>query len=243
MLRNFVKFNKTICDALSLKYPRIFNDYVDHSDALIFGINEQICNRKPSRILEIGGIDRPLLEKNSAFFYIGLDIDFAPDCYKKYDKFLHQSIEHEIPEKVDLIISKTLLEHVPDNEKSIKNMYNALQNGGIMVHHVPSKSHPYSLILRLVGPRLQKILIKYLRPHAANETGYPAFFDYCSVGEMRKLLTKNGFQNMEVKPYYFATDYFSFFVPLFLLVALFENFCRKFKLEYFASAMLVTALK
>lgn len=243
MFKVFVKSNKNICDALKLKYPRFFNDYIDHGDALILLIKEYIDGKSPSRILEIGGIDRPLLGKSPDYFYIGLDIDFEPDCHQKYDKFLHQSIEREFHETVDLIISKTLLEHVPDNETSAKNMYTALSDGGTMIHHVPSKAHPYSLILRLVGPRLQKILIKHLRPHALKETGYPAFFNHCSVSEMRTLLKRSGFHNIDIRPYYFATDYFSFFVPLFLLVALFENVCRKFKLSYFASAMLVTAEK
>ena len=243
MLKVFVKFNKKICDDLKSRYPRFFNDYIDHGDALILRIKDCIESKKPSSILEIGGIDRPLLEKSSDYFYIGLDIDFGPDCHHKYDKFLHQSVECEFHEIVDMIISKTLLEHVPDNEKSAKNMYTALSDGGTMIHHVPSKAHPYSLILRLVGPRLQKLLIKHLRPHALKETGYPAFFNYCSVSEMRDLLKRSGFNNIDIRPYYFATDYFSFFVPLFLLVALFENVCRKFKLSYFASAMLVTAEK
>ena len=46
-----------------------------------------------------------------------------------------------------------------------------------------------------------------------------------------------------IKPYYRATDYFSFFIPAFVLVALFENLFKYFGLKMFASGMILFAKK
>ena len=195
------------------------------------------------RVLEAGGVDRPLLKKFGNYTYFGMGIDDKPSCKDCYDKFLVQSIEERITDKFDLIISTTLLEHVPNNGKSVQAMYNAIKNDGLMVHYIPSKNHFYSICLRLVGPKLQKILIKYLRPEAITLTGYPAYFDKCSPNEMKKLCQAYGFKDVKVTCYYKATDYFAFFIPAYLFVAICENLFEYFGASYFSSGFIITAKK
>ena len=83
-----------------------------------------------------------------------------------------------------MVISITMLEHVPNNTLAVGSMFEALKPGGVTHHYVPSNWHPYSIALRMVGPKLQKRLIATLRQAAAAVTGYPAFFDHCSVTSM-----------------------------------------------------------
>ena len=230
MIRAIVKFNQEISRALVQYFPNIFGSNRNASKDLNSTIEYSIAEMKPQIILEIGGVDRPLLEKSSSYRYLGMDIDFRPDCNLIYDEFFVQSIEEKFTKRSDLIISKTLLEHVKDNKKSITNMHEALNDGGLMVHYVPSKYHPYSLLLRLVGHHLQKVLITALRPEAAEVSGYLA----CE---------KAGFKDIKITCYYRATDYFSFFVPAFILVALCENICAKFCLETMAAGFIIEARK
>ena len=134
-------------------------------------------------------------------------------------------------------------ENVPNNKKSVQSMYKSLNEGGQMVHYIPSKNHFYSICLRLVGPKIQKILIKHLRPEAISVTGYHAFFDKCSPYQMKKLCKKQGFIDVKIVPYYKATDYFGFFIPAYLFVAVFENFFEYLGLSQFASGFIITAKK
>ena len=243
MIRAIVKFNQEISRALVQYLPNIFGSSRNASKDLNSRIEYAVAEIKPQIVLEIGGVDRPLLEKSSSYKYLGMDIDFRPDCNLIYDEFFVQSIEEKFTQRSDLIISKTLLEHVKDNKKSINNMHKALNDGGLMIHYVPSKYHPYSLLLRLVGHRLQKILIKVLRPQAADVSGYLAFFNLCSPCQMRKECEKAGFKDIKISCYYRATDYFSFFAPAFILVALWENICAKFCLEKTAAGFIIEARK
>ena len=126
----------------------------------------------------------------------------------------------------------------------VRNNYFALNDGGITYHYLPSKNHFYSLILRLVGPFLQRIFIKYLRPQASLEkTGYPAFFHLCSYRELKKYLKSIGFIDIKILPYYKATDYFAFCTPLYVIVSCLENIIEFFNLKFLAAGLILSAKK
>ena len=243
MIRKFVGVNRRICRYLEARFPKYFLGNAHYHNDLCGLIDDYIENSNPKTILEVGGIDRPLISKSDKYVFVGLDIEERPTCYEVYDKFLVQSIEETVDEEFDLVISTTLLEHVPNNTKSMRSIYNALSKGGMTFHYVPSKNHFYSIALRIVGPRWQNILISYLRPAAADVTGYPAFFDKCSPSEMKSLLNSTGFSDVKITTYYKATDYFAFFVPAYLVVGFFEFIFEKLRWSYFASGMVILARK
>jgi hypothetical protein len=122
-------------------------------------------------------------------------------------------------------------------------MFASLNEGGAIHHYIPSKWHPYSISLRLLGPAAQKALIPVLRPGTEDVSGYPAFFHCCSVGAMRALLAKEGFNEINFEVFYRASDYFSFFLPIYLVVAMFENLCSALNIHLFASGFIVSARK
>lgn len=243
LLKKIVTLNRKYSNKLKSIFPSILD--APSPESIIKGrIDNDLDNNHPSAILEAGGIDRPLLKKSEEYSYTGIDIDSKDNCYAIYDEFIVQSIEESIgEEKYDMIISFALLEHVPNNDASIQVMFHALKAGGTTHHFLPSKNHPYSLILRLVGPIWQKRLIAALRPESAAVTGYPAFFDHCSVSAMRKLFIRKGFAEIEIQPVYRGTDYFAFFLPGFIVVALFMKLCAIFNWSVFASGLVISAQK
>lgn len=241
-LRRFVAANRRICNRLAARYPAFFG-YPSYHDELR-GRVEQELGGAPGPVLEAGGIDRPMLARGAGYRYDGLDIEEKQTCHEIYDRFFVQSIEDPIPERYGVILSMTLLEHVPDNAAAAQRIFDALLPGGSAHHYVPSKGHPYALILRLVGPRWQKRLIGALRTaESAAITGYPTFFDHCSVGQMSRLLREIGFEDVDVRCFYRANDYFAFFVPAFVLATGFENLCRSLRWTYFASGFVISGRK
>tara|TARA_B110000037_G_scaffold216570_1_gene275950 strand:- start:1320 stop:2051 length:732 start_codon:yes stop_codon:yes gene_type:complete len=243
MFRKLIGLNRFYCRQLEKKFPNFFGVSEDYNNDLKEMIDSYIKDNSPKDILEARGVDRPILQKSKEYTYTGLDLDDRPNCYRIYDIFLAQSVEKPLDKKFDLIISKTLLEHVPDNTKSLKVMYDALQSDGIMMHYIPCKYHFYSIILRIIGPQLQKTLINYIRPETKSVTGYPVFFNQCSSHAMENLCKNTGFRQIEIKSYYRATDYFSFFVPVFMIISIFENLFKYFDLKLFASGIILVAKK
>ena len=143
MFKRFIALNIRYSQLLAKKYPIFFfgNKIAKHD--LIYLVKNHISGKKNLNILEIGGIDRPILEKDDNYIYTGLDIEYKDNCENIYDNFFVQSIEEAIPKKYDLIFSSTLLEHVKNNNKSFLNIYKALLIGGKTFHYVPSKNHFY----------------------------------------------------------------------------------------------------
>jgi hypothetical protein len=242
MLKTFVRLNKRLSAYCERRWPQTFGGD-NCTQELLSRIGNDIAIRKPRRILECGGIDRPLLRKSSDYTYVGLDIEDRPGCHVVYDEFYVQSIEQPFGTQADMVISTTLLEHVRNNHDAIRQVHAALTEHGKTHHYVPSKYHPYSLILRVVGPRLQKRLIGLLRPEGAEIAGYPAFFDQCSPHEMERLFKAAGFSDLDVRPFYRANDYFDFFFPAYLLITAFENVCRFLRWRFWCSGFVITAAK
>jgi len=242
MLKKPVSLNVKSTRSFDRQFPRLVQGG-NYRDEMLSFIDSFISQKEFSHVLEVGGIDRPLLKRSERIEYDGLDIEYKDRCRDLYDHFIVQSIEEAIPGTYDLILSIALLEHVSDNTLSIGQMHKALRTGGRIVHYTPSKYHPYSLILRLAGPKIQKRLIRILRPWAAQVTGYPAFFDKCSPREMKKILSALGFREIRVIPFFRANDYFRFFVPAYILVTLWENICRKLKWEQLCSGFIIIARK
>lgn len=241
-IRRFVAINRKASRWLLEVFPRIFgNPHISYYDLLVGRVTNKIHACHPKFILEAGGVDRPILRRSPDYTFAGLDIEKRPDCEKLYDCFIVQSIEEPISIRSDMIVSFTLLEHVPDNQAAMRAMFASLKPGGSIHHYVPSRFHPYSIALQIVGPVLQKRLIPVLRPGAEATTGYPAFFNYCAPSSMRHLMCETGFIDIDLVPFYRANDYFAFFVPLFVLVTFFENICSALKLEIFASGFVVSA--
>ena len=242
LINLFVSFNKKLTGIIDNRFPR-FVETQKYKDMILSYVEDFISWHNNCSVLEVGGIDRPLLKHLSKFRYDGIDIEYKAQCEKIYDNFYVQSIEEPIENKYDLIISMTLLEHVRDNDASITQMYKALRTGGYMIHYLPSKYHPYSLALRIVGPKGQRRLVKTLRPWAVDITGYPAFFDRSSPKEMRKLFNCKGFKDVETIPFFRANDYFRFFLPCYIAVTLWENICKALKWEQYCSGFVIIARK
>lgn len=242
VIRSFVAVNRRLANALVERFPSVFAS-PSYKQELMRRICVDLESNRPATVLEVGGIDRPLLSKGGGFAYVGLDIELREACELIYDRFIVQSIEEPLDRCYEMIISKTLLEHVPNNARSVKSIYDGLVPGGRTHHYVPARWHPYSMCLRLVGPRLQKKLIRALRPGTEHVTGYPAYFSECSVGAMRALFERTGFESISIRPYFRANDYFAFFLPAFLVITLLENLCAILNLEMFASGFVISATK
>lgn len=187
MLEKLVSFNVKQTRSFDRRFQRLVRNG-SYRDEMLSFIDGFLRQKEFSYVLEVGGIDRPMLKRSERTEYDGLDIEYK-DIYKEfYDHFLVQSIQEPILRTYDLIASNALLEHVSDNTLSIAQLHKALRTEGCNVHYAPSKYHPYSLILRLAGPRIQKRLIRVLKPWAEHISGYPTFFDKCSPREMKKTL-------------------------------------------------------
>jgi len=240
LIRGFIRWNRGLSERIARRFPS-FVAYPSYRDELQQRIRSSL-RRPVSAVLEVGGIDRPLLARGAGYHYDGLDIDEQLACHEIYDRFFVQSVEKPILGRYDLIVSMTLLEHVPDTAAAARAMFDALAPGGEMHHYIPGSNHPYAWATRIVGPRLQKRLVPVLRPQlAANISGYPTFFNACTPAAMSKRFQAAGFEAIDVRAYYRANDYFAWFVPLYVLVTALENLARRRDWRQLSSGFIISA--
>jgi hypothetical protein len=242
LLASFVRTNRAAARWLEAKFPTFFGSE-SYRQEILHRIESDLRGKSSPTVVEAGGADRPLLHKADGYTYVGIDIDAPPGAYDVYDAFYAQSIEQPLPITADIVISFTLLEHVKNNEAAAASIFASLRPGGVTHHYVPSNWHPYSILLRLLGPAAQKRPIAILRPDAVSVSGYPAYFDHCSPAKMEALLRKAGFTRINIRCYYRASDYFAFFLPFYVLVAVFENICAILRVKTCASGFVISAQK
>lgn len=239
--RGFLRGNKAVCHWLTKRgFVQRDTALNDHLREYVEGL---LAAQSELRILEVGGSSRPFLPKGSGTEYVGLDIDQVVSNTGVYDRWMIRSVEDPIPGTYDFVFSAYLLEHVPDNRSSVANMSNCLETGGHLICLFPCGFHPYSMATRLVGHRLQKWLIRMLRPESLGRTGYPVHFDHCTPKAFGKLLEQNGMVVEKRIVAWGASNYFDFFVPFFLAIKLFNRIAQLFRLQLFSSGMLVHARK
>lgn len=232
MLKKIIQINRNITQVFVDYFNKFFGSI---SDWEIYFYNQFNSSYQDSTVLEIGGTSRPIFQKEHIGEYIGLDIDENFNYKDKYHKYFVQSCE-DWNESIsaDLIFSKYLLEHVPNNYRTFENIEKWLSPGGISAHVFPLGYHPFSLSNRLVGNRIAKWLIPILRPGTEAITGYPAYYHLCNSFALSKLKRESKFK-YEVKYFYGAEDYFGFFFPFAVLLHLFNRVCHLFSLHIFAS--------
>jgi len=239
----FIRFNKKICQWLESRGwvpidPYVGIKFPDQVASQLLAV-KGIC-----RVLECGGVDRPILTgQGRPAIYDGLDVDERVLTCPVYDSAHCQSVVDKIEGKYDVIFSKYLLEHVDDVPGAFKSMAGSLAPGGVMLHLVPGGMHPYSIVTRLIGNRLQRLLIRLIRPNRAATTGYPVFFDKCTYGGLLNSVRKAGLDAEVTYVAYGASKYFDFFVPAFIMVKCFNSIARLTSFRLVASGLVIVGRK
>ena len=232
MIKSFIHYNRK----LTSLFVGFFNDmfgHIDNCEEVFYSyLNTEI---KSKTIVELGGTNRPLFSKSTISNYIGMDIDETFNGDEVYHQYVIQSCEDFNDNiKADLIVSKYLLEHVPNNVKTLKNIESWLNQKGLSVHVFPLGFHPFSIANRLLGNRWARLLIPIIRPGSESVTGYPAYYHMCNSFALKEYGKKSKC-NYEIKYFFGCEDYFGFFLPLGIVVHILNRICHLFRLNIFAS--------
>ena len=90
LVRRIVRINRSLCKFIGKRASR-YGSSGSYHDELISRIETGLLSGARS-VLEVGGIDRPLLTKSGDFRYTGLDLESVERCAQVYDTFSVGSI-------------------------------------------------------------------------------------------------------------------------------------------------------
>ncbi len=162
------------------------------------------------------------------------------------DETIVADIVRELPFRAGearLVVSSSVLEHLPDTRSFIANCRTVLEEEGLTIHLFPGRWAPFAMLNRVLPRGVSRRLLHSLMPGSEGIQGFPAYYDECSAPAMRRLLEREGFHLLELQAGYYQADYFAFFLPLYVLSALYELLLYAFGLEALAANVLVVARK
>jgi SAM-dependent methyltransferase len=177
--------------------------------------------RHSNVIWDVGGGKHPFVPLESKLAMelqvVGVDIDgeqvsLAPAGF--YDDTVVADIQRfHGPGCADVVVCQALLEHVANVEYALASLNSILRSGGTALIFVPSRTALFAQLNRLLPEALKKRLLFSLLPSSEAIGGFPAFYDRCTVAELREIANRCGLDVVEQRVY-LQSSYFSVFAPL-----------------------------
>lgn len=230
LLRSFFRRNQEICASLEkhlpadfkrhlfTSYKRIVADYIDASKTSL-------------TVLDVGGgKECPYFEftktaDNHTIIAVDIDEHELQKNHRCRSKVVADATSETIPfaaSSADMMTSRSVLEHLRDNVSFVGNCRRVLRRDGILISTFPCRRSPFALINKLLPDRVARAILYYFHPQWRDVCGFKVFYNRCTYAEMRRLLEANGFDMVHCELRYYQAIYFDFFLPLYVLMLLYD---------------------
>lgn len=242
-LKKYLSKNKEMARRLSNYLPtKKFDPFSDYENTVI----QVIKQIKNPLVLDIGGGKQCFLASRniSDNIIICLDLQMRQLCANCDANYLIMGNALSIPlsdNSVDLVISRSFIEHVPSVETFFQEANRVLKKGGYLISVFPCKFALFAMINQFLPEHLSKQALHHLVSTRDDELGFKAYYDRCYFTGIKNLLNQTDFKVLYIKDYHFSSAYFEFFLPLFLLSCFYEICTQPFK--NLASYLLIIARK
>jgi SAM-dependent methyltransferase len=145
--------------------------------------------------------------------------------------------------EVDMVVSRSVIEHLRDSESFVREASRVLKPGGYCIHLFASKFAPFAIANRMLPAKVATKLLDTMHPECAGKLGFESHYDKTYVSGMRALLIRNGFEVENVLVSYYQSGYYNFFLPLYLLSAIYELLVQALRAENLAAKVMIVAKK
>lgn len=247
LLRNLIRANKRISKPIARLWPHASFDIFDAYDKYVAGYAER--GHGMNLVADIGAGHRCPFRKyvaaESRVRIVGVDISQeAMNDNTDLDEKRVADVVEDLPfadGEVDLLVSRSVLEHLPDVERFVANSARVIRPGGYSIHVFPCRYAHFALINRVLPNVWARQLMAYLYPK--NVSGFPAFYDHCYYTGARQLCDAHGFELVDYRVSYYASDYYTFFFPIFLVSMLYEMTLKWLGVKNLGATLLIVARK
>jgi ubiquinone/menaquinone biosynthesis C-methylase UbiE len=123
---------------------------------------------------------------------------------------------------VDLVISRSVLEHIKEIEPVYREMHRILKPGGGFIFLVPNFGDYVSLISWIVPNKFHAYIVSKTEGRDTHDT-FPAYYKSNSRSSVARLASRTGFRIVSCEYLGQSPDMLMFNAPLFLLGSLYEK--------------------
>jgi SAM-dependent methyltransferase len=200
------------------------------------------------RVLDVGGGKHPAIplpvKQELGLHVVGLDVDaseLAQAPSGAYDDAIVGDVATvAIRGRYDLVVSRSVMEHVGDPRAAVTNLASALAPGGVMAHVMPCRNAPFAIVNRALGNELARRLLFAIAPRKQENSGFRAYYRDCTPARMSRLCRECGLEVITTLPYY-NSGYTSFFAPLYTVELLRQALMAALQLENFSESFALVA--
>ena len=189
----------------------------------------------------------PTTSVPSSAYRLAIDIDFdALRQNRSSDAWIVADASVGLPladRKVDLLTSRTVIEHLADTEAFVREVARVLKCGGRTIHFLPSRYAPFALINRMLPANLARSILYGLYPDSRDVAGYPAFYDKCTPSDMKLLLERAGLIVTATTRSYYQAHYFAFLAPAYALSAFYDWLTWRTSADNLCACFIIEAMK
>jgi ubiquinone/menaquinone biosynthesis C-methylase UbiE len=248
-VRGFISFNRRFCKRV---VPRLPQAQVDLFGAYDESAADFIAREENRRVVDIGGGKTCSFINGRAApsarpWVVALDIsEDEIGSNRDVDAKVVADVLEGLPfcdESVDLVTSRSVVEHIRDIRRLFSSSHRILRPGGHCIHLFPCKFAPFALINQMLPSRVSRALLYALIPQSRGICGFPAVYDRCYDSAIKALLAAEGFELVSLRLSYYQSGYFDFLVPLYLVSAAYEWIVSSLGVRNLAAYLLVVARK
>lgn len=247
LINQFFNYNRKICAFFERYLPMEKGIYKPYDKTVAKYMN----SNNGQKILDVGG------GKSCSFIKYknpNLDtkivvVDISPEELKHnfgVDEKIVADITQKMPfneEEFDLIVSRSVFEHLENLEDFIKNSKPLLKEKGHYIHVFPCRFALFGIFNQLFPEKIKNQLLYLLIPGSKGKSDFKAFYDKCYYSAIVSLLKKNNFEIVEIKISYYQSYYFNFFAPLYLLSVIYELIINYLDIKNLGAYILFVARK
>ena len=144
-------------------------------------------------------------------------------------------------ECIELLTCSSVLEHLISPKAFFSEAAGVLKPGGRLVALFSCRFAPFAILNRFLPHALIVSLLHHFVENPG--TGFPAYYTDCYPSRMRQILAETDLQIEDIHLNYYQSEYYIFFMPLYLLSLLFDLFLTWLNRENLCSHMLIVARK
>lgn len=248
MLRAFIRGNQALCARLERRLPNARG----HTYALYAQTVARAIQENKVRIaVDVGGgktcAFAEFLDRREAVKIVAADIS-ADELAVNHsaDARVATDLTRGLPfagESIDLIASRSVLEHLDDLEAFLREAARVMRPGGSFIHWIPCRYAPFAVINRILPHKAARAILYFMEPGVKGICGFRAVYDRCYPSALQRLFEQHGFEIEVMRPSYYQSRYYAFFVPFYLLSSLYEITAQALGLRNLCAHVLIAARK
>ena len=168
----------------------------------------------------------------------------------RHNPYVHRAlvcdVSRSIPlpdSSVDMVVSRSVLEHIPNVESFTREAMRLLRPGGWFIHALPARFAPFAIANSLLPESVKTRLLRAVHDDYNGICGFPAVYDRCWPTGIQNVVRAVGFELKELRCEFYSSDYYNFFLPAFLVSLVYDSFTKTVGIRNLCAQMLVIAQK